>query len=125
MLGVSIRHYFIVHLHQELAALGGNLVKSCKMLFQAPQHRYGDSSCCAGSARVDATRRVAGDVRFTVQRLKTSLHFYSRFNENNGRLQSQIRVADLIGVNITAFRREIPFITCSHFLDKMSLFFCN
>ena len=107
--------------------MGGNLVNLVKFCFSCHeprrQQRYGDSSCCDGSARVDATRRVAGDVRFTVQRLKTSLHIYSRVNENNDRLQSQIRIADVIGVNITASGREIPFIPCSRFWDKMSVFF--
>ena len=87
-----------------------NLFKFCFRRHEPRrQQRYGDSSCCACSARVDATRRVAGDVRFTVQPLKTSLHIYSRINENNDHLQSQIRIADVIGVNITAFGREIPF----------------
>ena len=76
-----------------------NLVKCCYRRHEpCRQQRYGDSSCCAGSARVDATRRVAGDVRFTVQLLKTSLHIYSRVNENND-------VIDVICVNITALGR--------------------
>ena len=113
--------------HLKLIASGSNLAKSCQFSFSCHepcrQQRYGDSSCYAGSARVDATRPVTGDVRFTVQRFNTPLHIYSRVNENNGRLQLQIRIANAICVNITGFGRGIPFFPCSRFWENIVCFY--